>query len=193
VIKPLPVLALVSLVAVAPPVRAQTAGKASSEAQSSGTREDGVYRSHLTGIEIALPPDWVVESQAPASQRGAQVVELRNLVSNQVATLWMKRRNADAADIPALMSQRLDAKAAQRNSFQGYKYRTQSVRHSTIGGRPALSVVADYVSAGRSMAEYLTWIDGEKSRIVFAARVPEAELEDLQRRFDPVIQSAVVP
>jgi hypothetical protein len=43
------------------------------------------------------------------------------------------------------------------------------------------------------MVEYLTWVDGEKSRVVFVGRVRAAELADFQMRFDPVIQSAVVP
>ena len=36
-------------------------------------------------------------------------------------------------------------------------------------------------------------VDGEKSRVLFVARVPASELADFQLRFDPVIQSAIVP
>jgi hypothetical protein len=43
------------------------------------------------------------------------------------------------------------------------------------------------------MVEYLTWIDGEKSRVAFVARMPAAELADFQGRFDALIQSAIVP
>ncbi|MGA2600983.1 MAG: hypothetical protein ABSH09_28800 [Bryobacteraceae bacterium] len=43
------------------------------------------------------------------------------------------------------------------------------------------------------MVEYSTWVDGEKSRVVFAGRIPASELADFQMRFDPVIQSAIVP
>jgi hypothetical protein len=127
------------------------------------------------------------------ASRGAQTVTVRDTVSNIVAVVWLKRRNADPADIPAMMSRRLDSKAAQRNNFEGYKFRTDSVRQSTIGGRPALSAVADYVRTGQQMVEYLTWIDGEKSRMVFAARMPSSELPGLQSRLDAVIQTALVP
>jgi hypothetical protein len=67
------------------------------------------------------------------------------------------------------------------------------VQHITIGGRPALSAIADYVRAGQKMVEYLTWVDGEKSRVVFVGRMPASELANFQPRFDAVIQSAVVP
>lgn len=188
------VFVFVSLIAAAIPVQAQTSNKAqSAEAQWFGTLENGVYHHNLTGIEFILPTDWVIVSQALASQRGAQVVKLKNSISNEVATVWLKRRNADPADIQALMSGRLDDKTIQRNNFQGYKYRTESVQHTTIGGRPALTAVADYVSTGQKMVEYVTWVDGEKSRVVFVGRVPAPELADFQARFDPVIQSAVVP
>jgi hypothetical protein len=79
----------------------------------------------------------------------------------------------------------------QRNNFQGYKFRSESVRH-TIGRRPVLSA-PDYVSAGQKMVEYVTWVDGEKSRVVFVGRIPVSELADFQMRFDPLIQSAIVP
>jgi hypothetical protein len=42
------------------------------------------------------------------------------------------------------------------------------MQHITIGGRPALSAIADYVSAGQKMVEHVTWVDGE----ILSAIVP---------------------
>jgi hypothetical protein len=42
----------------------------------------------------------VIVSQAPTSQQGAQVVKLTNSISNAVATVWLKRRNAQSAVVP---------------------------------------------------------------------------------------------
>jgi hypothetical protein len=81
----------------------------------------------------------------------------------------------------------------ERNNFQNYTYRPESVHHTTINGNPALSAVADYVMAGQKMVEYLTWVDGEKSRALFVGRVPPSELANFQLIFDPVVQSALVP
>lgn len=75
-----------------------------------------------------------------------------------------------------MLDRRLDSKLMQRNNFEAYKHRTSSVQHLTIGGKAALTAIADYVSAGQNMVEYLTWINGEKSRVVFSARMPAAKL-----------------
>lgn len=107
----------------------------------------------------------------------------------------MKRRNAGKADLEALMNDRLDLMAMQRNNFQSYTYtyRPESVQRTAINGHPAPSGVADYVMAGQKMVEYLAWVDGEKRRAVFAGRVLPIELADFQALFNPVIQSVVVP
>lgn len=180
---------LLSLIAASIPIHAQGNGKP----QPFGALENGVYHSNFTGIELTIPPNWVIASQTLSSVPGAQTLKLRDSGSNVIGAVWMKRRDADTADLEALMNGRLDAKAMQRNNFQSYTYRPESVRHTTINGRPALTAVADYVMAGQKMVEYLTWIDGEKSRAVFTGRVPPAELANFQALIDPVIQSAVVP
>jgi hypothetical protein len=178
----------VSLLIAASPVYPQAADKA----QPTDALENGVYHNNRTGIQFTLPPDWTVVSQERASS-GAQTVWLRDTVSNVVATVWLKARTADPANVPAMLERRLDSKAIQRNNFEGYKYRPESVQHTTIGGQPALSAIADYVQTGQQRVEYLTWIDGEKSRVVFAARLRASELASFQSRFEAVIQSAVVP
>lgn len=67
------------------------------------------------------------------------------------------------------------------------------MQHTTIGGQPTLSAVADYVRTGQHMTESLTWVDGEKSQVAFVGRIPASDLADFQGRFDEVIHSAVVP
>jgi hypothetical protein len=139
-------LAFLPLIAAAIPLQAQNSAKP----QPIGTLANGVYHHDQTGIEFTLPSDWVVVNQRWSSD-GAQFVNVRDTVSNVVGLVWLKRRNIDPANIPAVMSRRLDSKVAQRNNFEGYKFRPDSVRQTTIGSRPALGAVADYVSAGQQM------------------------------------------
>jgi hypothetical protein len=176
------------LIAAAMAVQAQPPHKS----QSMGTFEDGVYHHHLTGVQFTLPPDWVIVSQGWAGG-GGQMVFLRDTVSNVIGTVWLKARPIDPADIPALLNRRLDNRIKERNNFEGYKYRSESVRQSTIGGQPALSAVADYLRNGQQMVEYVTWIEGPKSRVLFNSRMPATALPGFQSRFDALIQSAVVP
>jgi hypothetical protein len=180
--------AFLPLIASAVSAQTQTSGKT----QAMGALENGVYHHYRTGIEFTLPPDWVVVSQGWASG-GAQYVNVRDTVSNVIGLVWLQRRTIDTASIPAAMSRRLDSKVAQRNNFEGYKFRSDSVQQTTIGGKPALSAVADYMRTGQQMVEYITWIDGERSRVNFSARMPASELPGFQNRFDTIIQSVVVP
>jgi hypothetical protein len=181
------VFASVSLIAAAAPVQAQV-----SKAEALGTLENGIYHHNRTGIEFTLPPDWVIVSQGWAGG-GGQMVFLRDTVSNVIGTVWLKARPIDPADIPALLNRRLDNRIKERNNFEGYKYRSEGLRQSTIGGQPALSAVADYLRNGQQMVEYVTWIEGPKSRALFNSRMPATALPGFQSRFDTVIQSAVVP
>jgi hypothetical protein len=167
-------------------------GQVPNKTSSIGALENGVYHNKRSGIQFTVPSDWVLVSQEWASA-GAQTVLLRDTVTNVIVTAWMKARNIDPANIPAVMERRLDTRTMQRNDFEGYRYRAESVQHSTVGGQQALSAVADYLRAGQKMVESSTWIDGEKSRVVFTARLPESDLGNFESRFDTLIQSAVVP
>lgn len=167
-------------------------GQIEKGAPSFGTLDNGIYHHNATGIQFAVPLDWVIVSQVASSGR-AQNILLRDTVTNTIATVWLKARAVNPADIPALMDRRLDSKVIQRNNFEGYKYRPESVQHTAIAGDPAVSAIADYVRAGQPRVEYLTWIDGEKSRAVFSARMPASKLEAFRPRFEAVIQSAIVP
>ena len=184
-----PIVACVSLAAAVWPVRAQISPV---KAPPIGQVQNGVYHHNRTGIEFAVPADWVLVSQGFATG-GAQTVFLRDSASNVVALAWMKARPMDPANIPALMERRLDTRLAQRNNFEGYKYRPDSLQRTTIGGKPALSVAADYTSAGQAMVECITWVDGETSRVAFTARMPAAAYPAFASRFDAIIQSAIVP
>jgi hypothetical protein len=184
--------AFLPLTAGALPVQAQIAKAPISKPQSMGTFENGVYHHNRTGIEFTLPPDWVIVTQEWADG-GGQSVLVRDTVSNVIGTVWMKARTIDPADIPALLNRRIDNRMRERNNFEGYKYRSDSVRQMTIGGRAALSGIADYLRNGQQMVEYTTWVEGEKSRVVFGSRMPATSLPGFQSRFDTAIQSAVVP
>ena len=178
------ILAWCSLLGFAIPVLGQP--------RANGTLKNGVYHHNRTGIQFTLPPDWVIVSQGRADG-GGQSVLVRDTVSNVIGTVWMKERTIDPADIPALLNRRIDNRMRERNNFEAYKYRSESVRQIAIGGRAALSGIADYLRNGQQMVEYTTWVEGEKSRVVFGSRMPGTSLPGFQSRFDTVIQSAVVP
>ena len=93
-----------------------------------GTLENGIYQDK-TGVQFTLPPDWVIVSHGSASH-GARTVLLRDSITNIIDTVWLKPRTG-----------RLDDKVMQRNNFEGYKYRPDSVRTPQLAGGQALSAL----------------------------------------------------
>jgi hypothetical protein len=54
---------LLSLICAPIPIHAQGYGKG----KALGALENGIYHNNLTGIELTIPPNWVIASQAPSS------------------------------------------------------------------------------------------------------------------------------
>lgn len=156
------------------------------------TLQNGVYHHNRTGVEFTLPAGWTFVSEGRADVGGHSVV-LKDSVTDTFATVWMKSIHDEAADIPGLLDRRLDVKLVQRNNFQGYKFRTGSAQHITVGPNQGLSVVADYVTLGQNKSEYLTWVYSGNTHVFFDGRVPTAELATFEERFNELIQSAVIP
>ena len=121
------------------------------------------------------------------------MVYVKDSVTETMGAAWLKLQNVDAANIPAFLDRRLDARVAQRNNFQSYRFRPDSVQRTTIGGHPAISAVADYVSAGQQKVEYITWIDAPNCRVLFRVQVSATVFPAFQPRFDELIRSVAFP
>jgi|HubBroStandDraft_3_1064219.scaffolds.fasta_scaffold11086_3 hypothetical protein len=157
-----------------------------------GTVQNNVYHHHATGVEFTLPEGWHIVSQG--YEDGGQAVTMRDSVTQAFARVWMKTViTQQVDDIAGLLDRRLDDKGLQRNTYQDYRFRKDSVQHMTVNGNQGLSVVADFVNLGEKKAEYHTWVYTAKTHVYFNARVPEAQLPAVQSRFDGLIQSTVVP
>ena len=71
--------------------------------------------------------------------------------------------------------------------------RPKSCEPCTIGGRRALSCVADYTEKKRSMAEHLTWVRTEVSLALFFTRMPAEKLDAFRQHLNPTIESLRIP
>lgn len=185
--RPIAFTTLPLLLASAIPVSGQAPAKI-----RQSTLENGVYRHNRTGVEFTLPVGWAFVSEGHADFGGHSVL-LRDSETGAFATVWMKSQHDEAANIPGLLERRLDVKLLQRNTFQDYRLRTDSVQHITVGTNQGISVVADYVNVGQTKAEYHTWVYSGKTHVYFDGRVPEAQLPAFQERFNVLIQSAAIP
>ena len=166
--------------------------QSSKSAHEFGTLQNNVYHNHTTGVEFTLPEGWHIVSQGFAD--GGQAVVVRDSITQAFARVWVKTVITEQVeDIPGLLERRLDDKGLQRDGYQDYRFRKESVQHITVNGNEGLSVVADYVNLGEKKSEYHTWIYTAKTHVYLNARVPEVQLAAVQSRFYALIQSTVVP
>ncbi len=88
-----------------------------------------------------------------------------------------------------------ESKAALRVAagLADYKIRPGSVQRRAVGGRPAVSCLADFTLGGVKMVEYQTWVSGETAYALFFAQVAAPELDALRQRLDPIIETLKLP
>jgi hypothetical protein len=106
-----------------------------------------------------------------------------------------RNRAASLEEDAANLLAQPEAKAAQRvaSGLSDYRIRPGNVTRRTVGGRPALTCVADFTRDGAKWVEYLTWVSGQNSSALFFAQVPASELDALRQRLDPIIDSLMLP
>lgn len=88
-----------------------------------------------------------------------------------------------------------ELKAGQRVAagVADYRIRPGSVERRTVGGRPAVSCLADFTRGDVKMVEYLTWVSGENAFAQFFAQVAADELDGLRHRLDPIMETLKLP
>ena len=99
-----------------------------------GALQNDVYHNHTTGAEFTLPEGWHIVSQGYAND-GGQAVIVRDSVTRAFGRVWMKTVLTEQVDdIAGLLDRRLDDKGLQRNGYQDYRFRKDSVQHITVNG-----------------------------------------------------------
>jgi hypothetical protein len=76
---------------------------------------------------------------------------------------------------------------------EGWKERPESVQERTFSGKPAISVVADYMQNGKPWVEYLIWINTGKTHTQFYGQAQADQLPVLQQNVDLLANLAVIP
>jgi hypothetical protein len=150
-----------------------------------------MYRHPRTGVELN-PEGWVVGNVVPSSG-GGEIVQLSAQGSGAPVMVWLRSDHLAAADIPGRLRGTLQQKILQRLDFEGYRMRPDSIQPHLIAGKQALSAVADFTDNGQPMAECLTLIFSENTRVLFFSRIPASQLTDFKPRFDKLAATAVLP
>jgi hypothetical protein len=168
------------------------------ELVSIGQLKPGVplrYADAKLGFSLAAPNDWVLTPVTPLGNKHTAVVylltpELR--VNSFVAVDKLTEPQAEPAEV---LRGWADAGIdASRKVRQDYKLRPDGRQQRTVGGRPALSVIADYTDGKRQMVEYATYVDDRAARLKFAfnALVPRDQFDAFRKSFDALVDSLQV-
>ena len=157
-----------------------------------GVVKDGRYHHLQTGVEFAVPPGWSVQSTGPSSDGGDQMYLGDSLSVGTYVAVWMKKESNPASDLDAMLQFAPVEKTNQRGA-QVYRVRAGSIEQRSIGGRKAVSAVADFIGDGLKKVEYNTWIYTENTRAYFHAQCAASDLPLVQARVDAIIRTAIVP
>jgi erythromycin esterase-like protein len=150
------------------------------------------YRDEQYGLTMKLTPEIQVENVA---RWGDQETTVALRAASGTAALYFKVLHEPRPLSPDSLKAAAEAKVHQRLSegMEGYRIRPDSCTPRTIGGRSALSCLADFQFQGADTTEYLTFVLTEKINALFFARCPPGRMDAFRAQFDRVIETLHMP
>ncbi len=158
-----------------------------------GTFDGRTYRHTWSASTFAVPEGWTFTGTGPSSDHGEMATFLSKDLGADI-NVWMIKEKTPRDGVSARLDNAPVLKLGDRTGFEGYRLREGSIQRVYVGSQPAIFALADYTGdAGMPMAEIMTWIYTENSRVFFFSRVPADKLEQLKPEFDTIVSSAIVP
>jgi uncharacterized protein len=170
-------------------------------AELSGVRIGGpgrerTFRDEQMGFSLAAPGDWIfmkIETGGTPKPDSPVNVALFDPQATATCSLRVQKKDTQKEAIEQGLSKLAETFAGvQAESVKDYKVREGSWQSRQIGGRPALSCVADLadpIVKDHKLVEYVTWVQSESLNARIEARLEPGELEKFQKRFDPILES----
>ncbi|MGC9970069.1 MAG: DUF3108 domain-containing protein [Bryobacteraceae bacterium] len=180
-------------------VKLESSGVVVAELSRARTGDPGpqrTFRDDGMGFSVAAPGDWLsmkVEGAGISKPGGPVTVLLLDPQATASCTLRVEKKQTQKDAIErGLRPQAEEFAGNQAESVKDYKVREGSWQSRQIGGRSALSYVADLVDPvvkDHKQVEYVTWVQSESLSARIQARLEPGELEKFQKRFDPILES----
>jgi hypothetical protein len=103
-----------------------------------------------------------------------------------------------ATDPYEALRRAMEAKVHERVDREGmpdYHIRPGSVQKRQVGGRPALSFIAEFTSQGQSKVEYMVRVLGKNTKgHFFVMGIPaSADIDAFSKRLEPIVASLLIP
>jgi erythromycin esterase-like protein len=155
------------------------------------------YRDPEFAVSLKVPQGWKVGEayRWGDHETTARLIGPENADGGRLYFKMSPNTARSEEEAYTMLLRNPESKAAQRVAagLEDYRIRPGSVERRTIGGRPALSCLADFAQGGVKMVEYLTWVSGENALGQFFAQVDALELDALRHRLDPIIDTLRLP
>jgi hypothetical protein len=160
-----------------------------------GTFDGRTYRHSWSAMTFAVPEGWKLNATVPSSDNGEMAIFYSKDLGAEIQ-VWMIKEKTPRDKVNTRLDNAPVLKLQSRTTeFEDYRFREGSIQRVFVGGQQAVVAVADFVSgdAKAPMAEYMTWIYTENSRVFFFSRLPADKLDALKPEFDMMVSSAIVP
>jgi hypothetical protein len=159
-----------------------------------GTFDGRTYRHHWSAATFAVPEGWRYRGTGPSSDHGEMAMFSSKDLGADIM-VWMIKEKTPRDGVSARLDNAPVLKLENRRSgFEDYRFREGSIQRVYVGGQQAVVATADFIGERKlPMAEYMTWIYTENSRVFFHSRLPADKLEQLKPEFDTIVSSAIVP
>jgi tetratricopeptide (TPR) repeat protein len=155
----------------------------------SGSAEPLRYSDAKFGVSFTAPPNWSVQPVEFPGKPEQNLILLDPEVQGQ-ASVWEGQYPIAAAEIESRLRKEAEEKVPGREkALEQYRVRPESWQTWTVGGRPAISYIADYKDRDKPMVEYLTWVRSEQVSTQFMMRAPAADFAAFRRRMEPTLLS----
>jgi len=169
-------------------------------APPAGVLNSGHYHHNLTGVEFDLPSGWSVGITRPIDGNPQEMTVLVDPEGRAIfASVDMLKVDTPASSIPGALSRTVPQLLTRRagslppHRVPNYQIRPGSEVQTSIGGNQAVQAIGEYKQGGQNIAERLTWVFTEHTRVYFFAKTTADDLPALQISFDQLIQSARIP
>ncbi|MFB3778223.1 MAG: DUF3108 domain-containing protein [Bryobacteraceae bacterium] len=147
------------------------------------------FKDETLGFSVSAPGEWLIERSGSSPGPDGRVAV--SFLDPQVAGHAFLR--VDKKPVSETLKDAADDYVKTRSGvLKDYQIRPASWSNRQIGGRVALSYVADcgdVTGASRKMAEYVIVVDGAALRAIFIAYLEAGGLEAFQKRFDPIAET----
>lgn len=149
------------------------------------------FHGSQTGIRFSVPGDWTLTAQGPSAD--AEQFGFANKSLHADLFVWLKSQSVPQADITARLQSQIEFKANQRAGIPGYKMLRDTLRRRFVGGRPAVSIEAEYHENGVRMIEYQTFVISEQAQAYISVRMRAEDLENTKRQVDAILATFAFP